>query len=214
MALSKDAVRDLYRARSGSYDVAANLYYLIGVREARYRKLAIQYLGLKPGDTAIEIGCSTGLNFKYVQPAIGDAGQLTGVDLTAAMLERAQARVDRHGWKNVRLVHSDAAKYPFPNGVDGVYSTFALTLVPEYEQVIERTWRALVEGGRFVLLDIKKPEGWPEWLIKLGIEITKPFGVTADLAERKPWTAIRRIFRESELIELYGGFLYIAVGEK
>ena len=36
MFLSKDAVRDLYLERAGSYDIAANLYYLIGFREAKH----------------------------------------------------------------------------------------------------------------------------------------------------------------------------------
>lgn len=87
MALSKHAVRELYRQRAKNYDIAANFYYLIGFRETKYRKMAISLLRLKPGNTAIEIGCDTGLNFKYVERFIGDTGQLVGVNLTDAMLE-------------------------------------------------------------------------------------------------------------------------------
>jgi ubiquinone/menaquinone biosynthesis C-methylase UbiE len=214
MALSKDAVRELYRARSGHYDFAANLYYLIGFRETKYRKLAISHLKLESGDTAVEIGCGTGLNFKYVQRFIGDTGQLIGVDLTDAMLAQARSRVERYGWKNVRLVQSDAAHYSFPQDVNGMYSTFALTLIPEYELVIERASRAIVDGGRFVLMDLKRPQGWPHWSIKLGIAITKPFGVTEDLAERKPWEIMQGHFRKVTITDLYAGFAYIAVAEK
>ena len=105
MALSKDGVRDLYRKRAGSYDITANLYYLIGFREAKYRKMAISALYLKPGDTAIEIGCGTGLNFQYTLQSIGKTGQLVGIDLTDAMLEKAKSRVEKNGWENDHLFY-------------------------------------------------------------------------------------------------------------
>lgn len=214
MALSKEAVRDLYTKRAPNYDLAANLYYFIGFREAKYRKKAISQLRLKPGDTAVEIGCGTGLNFKYVEQFIGASGNLIGVDITEAMLVEAESRVINNGWENVRLIQSDAVKFPFPANVNGVYSTFALTLVPEYERIIARASRALVDGGRMVILDLKKPEQWPDWSVRLGVTITKPFGVSVDLAERKPWEVMHSYFRSVTVTDLYGGFVYIAVGEK
>jgi len=214
MALSKDAIRDLYRERAGSYDITANLYYLIGFREAKYRKMTISALCLKLGDTAIEIGCGTGLNFQYTIQSIGKNGQLVGIDLTDAMLERAKSRVEKNDWKNVQLVQSDAAKYVFSSDINGIYSTFALTLIPEYEAIIERASHALASGGRFVVLDFKKPERWPLWIVKFGVAITKPFGVSLDLAERKPWEDMKKYFSKVTVTEMFGGFVYIVVGEK
>lgn len=214
MALTRDQIRDLYRKRSDNYDLSANLYYLIGFRESKYRKMAVSDLRLRAGDTVVEIGCGTGLNFKHLLGSIGSTGRLIGVDLTDAMLEKARERAERNGWKNVELVQSDAAIYPFPADVDAVISTFALTLVPEYEAVIERASSALSQQGRFVILDLKKPDKWPLWLVRLGVLITKPFGVSLDLMERKPWQALRKYFSNASMKELYGGFAYIAVGEK
>ena len=214
MALDKDEVRDLYRKRAKRYDVTANLYYLIGFREAKYRKMAISRLALKLGDTVVEIGCGTGLNFGYVLEHIGESGRLIGVDLTDAMLRQAELRIKSNDWRNVSLVQSDAAKYSFPGNLNGVISSFALTLVPEYQEVIEQAWRALAKGGRLVVLDLKKPEKWPIWVAKLGVAITKPFGVTLDLTDRKPWEVMKRHFRNVTVADLYGGFVYIAVGEK
>ncbi|MGE5306165.1 MAG: class I SAM-dependent methyltransferase [Alphaproteobacteria bacterium] len=214
MALAKSQLRDLYRKRAAHYDFSANLYYLIGFREARYRKSAVSALGLKPGDTVVEVGCGTGLNFSYLLQSIGDTGRLIGIDLTDAMLEKAMKRVRRNRWRNVDLVEADAASYIFPAGIQGVLSTFALTLVPEYEQVIDHAARALVPGGRFVIADFKKSEHWPLWLIKLGVLITKPFGVSLDLAERKPWQVMTKCFTQVTVTELFGGSVYIAVGEK
>lgn len=214
MALNKEAIREIYRKRADNYDITANLYYLIGFREAKYRKMAISRLGLKAGDTVVEIGCGTGLNFKYVRQAIGDNGRLIAIDLTDAMLNEAKSGIEKQGWKNITLVHGDAASYVFPADINAIYSTFCLTLIPEYQSVIEKASQALARGGRFVLLDIKMSERWPLWVVKLGVALTKPFGVTLDLAQRKPWKVMESYFRRVTVTELYGGFAYIAVGEK
>ena len=214
MALTKETIRGLYRKRAGWYDFSANAYYLIGFREAKYRKMAVSELALEFGDTVVEIGCGTGLNFKYLLQSIGNTGQLIGVDLTDAMLVIAKSRIERSGWKNVQLVQSDAANYVFPSKTKGVISTFALTLVPEYEAVIERAANSLASGGRFVILDFKRPKRWPLWVVKIGVAITKPFGVSLDLAERKPWEAMNKHFKNVTMTEIFGGFVYIAVGMK
>jgi ubiquinone/menaquinone biosynthesis C-methylase UbiE len=130
MALTKTQLRDLYRKRAAIYDYTANFYYLIGFREVQYRKRAVSALRLKHGDTVVEVGCGTGLNFPYLLQSVGETGRLIGVDLTDAMLKEAMKRVQRNGWLNVELVEADAAVYVFPTGIRGVLSTFALTLVP------------------------------------------------------------------------------------
>ncbi|MCX4187832.1 class I SAM-dependent methyltransferase [Methylophaga sp. OBS4] len=214
MALTKEAIRGLYRKRAGWYDFSANAYYLIGFRETKYRKMAVSELALEVGDTVIEIGCGTGLNFKYLLQSIGNTGHLIGVDLTDAMLEKAKQRVERSGWENVQLVQSDAAKYVFPSSTKGVISTLALTLIPDYEAIIKRAANSLVSGGRFVILDLKKPERWPLWMAKIGVAITKPFGVSLDLTEQRPWEVMNRYFKNVTMTEVYGGFVYIAVGRK
>jgi ubiquinone/menaquinone biosynthesis C-methylase UbiE len=214
MELTKSKLRDLYRARAASYDFSANLYYLIGFREVSYRKRAVAALGLNPGDTVVEIGCGTGLNFPYVLESIGGTGRLIGVDLTDAMLAKARERIRRKGWQNVELVEADAARYEFPAGIQGVLSTFALTLVPEYEQIIDHAARALASGGRLVIADLKKADRWPLWLVKLAVLITKPFGVSLDLTDRKPWEVMRKYFSRVDVREFFAGSMYIATGEK
>lgn len=202
----------LYRKRARYYDFTANLYYLIGFREWAFRKRAVKALALKPGDTVVEIGCGTGLNFSLLQKSVGPGGKIIGVDLTDAMLAQAQQRVEENGWQNVELVQSDAAEFEFPKEVNGVISSFAITLVPAYEQVIRSAAQNIKTGGRIAILDIKKP-GLPLWLIKLGVLITKPFGVALDLTDRHPWEAVEKFFDPVLFDQYYFGFVYLSVGE-
>jgi len=214
LALGKAAIQELYRKRARNYDFTANLYYLIGFREVNYRKKAIAQLALNPGDTVVEIGCGTGLNFSYLRDTVGDNGHIFGVDLTDAMLQQAKDRISAHGWNNIELQHGDAALYQFPTPLHGVFSSFALTLVPEYESVIANAYNALQKGGRLVILDLKKSEHLPLWMTRLGVAISKPFGVSLDLGERKPWQTLHRYFKNVKVTDCFGGFVYIAVAEK
>ena len=213
MMLGKKEIVDLYRKRSRNYDITANAYYLFGFRERAYRKRSVEALRLQAGDTVVELCCGTGLNFSLLWDAVGPSGKIIGVDLTDAMLAGARRRVERRGWSNVELIEGDAASYSFPQDVNGILSTFAITLIPEYDEIIERGAKALAPGGRFAILDLKKPERWPEWMIRVGLWTTKPFGVSLDLVARRPWESIDRHLAHSSLTEFYGGLAYLSVGE-
>jgi ubiquinone/menaquinone biosynthesis C-methylase UbiE len=211
---TKKDIIELYRKRGKRYNFTANLYYLIGFREYAYRRQAIGKLGLKQGDTVVEIGCGTGLNFPFLQEKVGPTGKIIGVDLTDAMLSQARKRVEENGWKNVELIQEDASKFSFPQEVDGIISTFALTLVPDYEQVIQNGCRALKPGKKWVILDFKLPDGKLSALVPLAVFITKPFAVTKELGERHPWEAIEKYLKNVRMTDLYLGFAYISSGER
>ena len=214
MALDKNSLAELYAKRARLYDLSANAYYLLGFREFAYRKAAIRALNLKRGDTVVEIGCGTGLNFSGLIDCIGLEGKLIGVDLTAEMLSGAAHRARRNSWTNVELVRQDAATYLFPERVDGILSTFALTLIPEYDEIIKNGVAALGPRKRFVILDFKEPEQWPFWLIQFFVTITRPFGVSLDLTTRHPWESLARYAESLEFREFYFGAVYLCAGEK
>ena len=214
MALNKVETQDLYRRRAKRYDWSIQLYRLFGFDMDRYRQDAISALGLGPGDQVVELGCGTGLNFEYVQKMIGPEGKIVAVDLTDAMLDVARCRVARANWTNVEIVQADLAEWRFPVGVSAAYSTFAITLVPEYDAIIERASRALKPGGSLAVLDMKEPERWPTWLINLAVWLNNPFGVSLDLSNRHPWESIRRHLRQTDFKEYYFGAIYVCAGRK
>ncbi len=192
MAFPKPDLVELYRRRASRYDAVAGVFDLLGFAERRYRAAAIESLQLRPGSRVLDIGCGTGLNFPLLERLVGPGGAVFGVDLTDAMLLKACERVRRAGWSNVHLTQGDAAEYEFPPALDGIVSTFALTLVPEFDEVVRRAAAALAPGGKLALLDFKRPERTPGWLVRLGVLLNRPFGVTLDLAERHPWESVAR----------------------
>jgi len=213
MTLRKQETRDLYRKRARHFDHAIWIYRLIGLPEGKYRRETVKALSLKPGDTVVDLACGTGLNFPLLEKVVKEKGRIVGVDLTDAMLDQARNRVRAAGWQNVDLVQADLAQYTFPSEVAGILSTFAISLVPEYDEVIRRGADALRGGGRMAIFDLKKPEYWPDWLFRFTAWLNKPYGVSMELAYRYPWWSIRQYLREVLFQEYYFGYLYLSVGE-
>lgn len=209
---------DTYRKKARHYNVTSRLYPAPGYPQQIYRGRAVRALGLRPGHTVVDVACGTGQNFPLIEQAIGPAGRIVGVDLTDAMLGQAQQRIDRNGWRNVSLVQGDAAEFEFPDGVDAILSTYALSQVPECGEVVARGAAALSGGGRWVVLDLKAPGIAPQWLTRLGMAAVRPFASIDQWVERRPWETIRAAMQE-ELVdvswtELFFGTAFLAAGSR
>jgi hypothetical protein len=64
-------------------------------------------------------------------------------------------------------------------------------------------------------MDIKAPEDWPAWRIRLLVLMNKPFGASLSyVGQRKPWEAIDEYLTNVSFTELHGGVVFISSGEK
>ena len=213
--MDKEKIIKIHRKRAPSYNSAVEIFSLIGWRVNHYRVDAVEALNLKKGDTVIDLCCGTGLNFPHLYNSVGPEGKIIGVDLSDEMLEEAGKLVTGKGWKNFTLVQSDAAEYRFPKNINGIATSYAITLIPEYDVIIGNGSKALAKGGRFVILDFKKPDAWPEWFSKLMVRFfIKPYGGTYDLKDRHAWESLEKQLSLNEFREYYFGSTYIATGEK
>jgi len=214
----RDRLIETYRKKAKHYDITSRLYPVPGYPERAQRRRAIQALGLRAGDSVIDIACGTGLNFPLIEEAIGPDGRIVGVDLTDAMLAQAQDRIEKHGWSNISLVQSDAAEFDFPTEVDAILSTYALTQVPGCAEVIAHGAAALSAGGRLAVLDLKVPGNTPGWLAQLGTAIVRPFASIDEWITRRPWEAIRAAMQEEledfSWAELFFGSAFLAAGSR
>jgi ubiquinone/menaquinone biosynthesis C-methylase UbiE len=190
-----------YRKKAKHYDFTSQFYPVPGYPQRAQRLRAVQALGLRPGDSVVEIACGTGLNFSLIEHVIGPDGRIVGVDLTDAMLAQAQHRIATNGWSNISLVQADAARFNFPTEVDAILSTYALSQMPECRDVIAHGAAALSHGGRWVVLDLKVPDNAPRWLAELGLALAQPFGSIDEWMVRRPWEAIRAAMQE-RLVDL------------
>ena len=215
---ARERLIETYRKKAKHYDITSRLYPVPGYPQQTQRLRAVHALGLRPGDTVVDMACGTGLNFRLLEKVVGPGGRIVGVDLTDAMLARAQDRIATNGWRNVSLVQADAAGFDFPAGVNAILSTYAMTQVPECAEVIAHGAKALSGGGRWVVLDLKVPGNTPGWLAKLGTAIVRPFASVDEWIMRRPWEVIRAAMREEladvSWTELFFGTAFLAAGSR
>jgi ubiquinone/menaquinone biosynthesis C-methylase UbiE len=215
---TRERLIEIYRKKAKHYDITYRLYPVPGYPLRAQRLRAVQALGLRPGDSVVDIACGTGLNFSLIEQAIGPAGRIVGVDLTDAMLAQAQHRMEANGWSNVSLVQADAAAFEFPSEVDAILSTYALSHVPECGHVIANGAAALSPGGRWVVLDLKVPDDVPRWLAQPGIALARPFGSIDEWIARRPLEAVRAAMQDTladpSWTELFFGTAFLAAGSR
>jgi ubiquinone/menaquinone biosynthesis C-methylase UbiE len=215
---AREQLIETYRKKAKHYDATAWLYPAPGYPHRAQRVRAVQALGLRAGDTVIDLACGTGDNFPLIEKAIGPDGRIIGVDMTDAMLACAQDRIEKNGWSNISLVESDAAAFDFPAEVNAILSTYALTQVPECAKVIANGAAVLSAGGRWVVLDLKIPDNTPRWLTQLGTSIVRRFASIDEWKMRRPWEAIREAMEEqvadSTWTELFLGTAFLAAGSR
>jgi demethylmenaquinone methyltransferase/2-methoxy-6-polyprenyl-1,4-benzoquinol methylase len=113
----------------------------------------------------------------------------------------------RAGWYDLSA-NARRPSGPMPRSI----SSKLRPVPPEYDAVIARAAAALPAGGRLVVLDLKEPDWASQWLVTSAAWLTRPFGVTADLARRRPWEAMSRVLADFRLDDLYFGFAYVASG--
>jgi len=123
------------------------------------RRRAVAALGLKPGDTVLEIGAGTGRNFPYLVEVVGPSGTVIGVDASPGMLAEARKLIERNGWSNVELLRQDATRLEVDRDVDGVLFSLSYSAMPEPRSALARAWERLRPSSRVVVLDMGLTQG-------------------------------------------------------
>jgi phosphatidylethanolamine/phosphatidyl-N-methylethanolamine N-methyltransferase len=133
------------------YDKLAKVYDLtFGPALHRGRVQAIQRMNIQPGERVLEVGVGTGINLS-LYPA---HCQMTGIDFSSSMLEKARERVARKDIRRVRLLQMDAADLKFADGsFDIVYAPYVISVVPDPVKVAQEMRRVCRPGGRIIVLN-------------------------------------------------------------
>jgi len=110
---------------------------------------------ISAGETVMDIGCGAGMDLLLAARRVGRAGRAIGVDMTDAMVERAQASARAAGLAQVEVRKGDATSLPVEGGsVDVVISNGVVNLVPEKARAFDEIVRVLKPGGRLQFADI------------------------------------------------------------
>ena len=98
----------------------------------------------------------------------------------------------------------------------GVLSTFAITMVDNYDEVIQKAAEALQPGGYMVIFEMKQPQKWPKWIVQVGAKLLgHSFGPMSllEYSKRTPWKSINQYLDKTLYKEFYGGLFYLCAGQ-
>ena len=113
------------------------------------------FAGIKKGDHVLDLGSGAGNDCFVARAITGDTGQVTGLDFTDEMVEKARANNKKTGFTNVEFVKGDIENIPLTSGqVDVVVSNCVLNLVPDKQKAFEEIMRVLKPGGHFCVSDV------------------------------------------------------------
>ncbi|MFB3906496.1 MAG: class I SAM-dependent methyltransferase [Acidobacteriota bacterium] len=142
--MSVEYVEKVYNRYSSIYDVVFGKVFHSG------REMAPVLLDLFPGAQLLEVGVGTGLSFPLLPRNI----QITAVDLSQKMLDRAKKRAQSLALRNINLIKMDATNLEFPdNTFDRVLAAYFVSTVPNPVKVVLEMKRVCKPGGLLVFMN-------------------------------------------------------------
>ena len=136
------------------WDFAALTYYRVLDRfSGSLNRLAIEKLGLEPGDAVLDIGCGTGALIPALVEAVGPQGRVVAMDFSARMVAIARKRA---AWPNVEVRQADACVTDHGAGqFDAAVALGAFSAMPDVPAAIANAAAALKPGGRLFVFDVR-----------------------------------------------------------
>lgn len=174
------------------------------------RRRVIARMKLHDGDHVLDIGCGTGASFEALCAAVGESGQVTGIELTEEMAAVARHRIAERGWTNVEVIVGDAVNAPMPDQVDAAlfFLVHDLTRMPD---VITRVVRIIKPGGTVAALGTVTA---PRWAVPVNLivrAIARRYVTTFEGFDA-PWSHLAHEVPGLRVRRILGGGVYLATG--
>jgi ubiquinone/menaquinone biosynthesis C-methylase UbiE len=154
--IEKDQIAGMYSRIAPAYDLWARL------TESKARDRCLELAAIQNGEDVLEVAVGTGLAFEKILDA-NPSGRNEGIDLTEAMLIRADRKAAKAGSNNYRLRVGDAYDLEFPDdSFDVLINNYMFDLLPQQDflAVLEEFKRVLRPGGRLAMVNMTPGERW------------------------------------------------------
>ncbi|MDF1548133.1 MAG: arsenite methyltransferase [Bacteroidales bacterium] len=159
------------------------------------------FADINKGDTVLDLGSGAGNDVFVARHLVGETGMVIGVDMTAAMIEKANQNKTKLGYQNIEFRLGEIEKLPVENdSINVAISNCVINLVPDKKMAYSEIYRVLKPGGKFVISDIVTSGKLPESLRK-SIELY--VGCVAGALTKDEYLGIAQsaVFKEVSILE-------------
>ncbi len=201
-ALDADAVRAAYRRWAGIYDAAFGGVSSVG------RRRAVALVNRLPGRDVLEVGVGTGLAL----PRYRRDARLTGIDLSAEMLQQAHKRVATLRLRNVVALHEmDAEATDFADAsFDIAVAMFVASVVPNPRKLLAEMRRVVRPGGNILFVNHFAADHGPRWWIEHAMApASRALGWHPDFAMEALFAPEDMVRAQSEPVPPFGIFTLV-----
>lgn len=202
-APDRAAALDQYRQRAARYDRE-----LAAVEPLRRR--AIDALGLRPGDTVLDVGCGTGLSFEGLRAAVGPTGRIVGIEQCPDMMAIARDRVAARQWENVQLLCAPTEEAALSVRAQAALFHFTHDILRRPE-AIDRVVAHLDPGAAVVAAGLKWAPFWA-WPTNVFVWSAALYSVTAMEGMDAPWSLLAQRVEGLQVEPVLFGGAYLAQG--
>ncbi|WP_028980813.1 arsenite methyltransferase [Sporocytophaga myxococcoides] len=129
--------------------------------------LPTEFAKIKKGDTVVDLGSGAGNDSFVARSIAGEEGEIIGIDMTEAMIQKAKANAEKLGFNNVQFRLGDIEDIPLSSKrADVVVSNCVMNLVPDKKKAFDEVYRILKPNGHFSISDIVLKGELPESIKK------------------------------------------------
>lgn len=127
-------------------------------------RLAMDRLDPRPGQHVVDLGCGTGRTTVELASRVAPGGRIIGVDIAAALLDKARQHAAEVGIDNIDFVHADVQNGDLGRArFDGAFSRFGVMFFADPVAAFTNVHRSLKPGGRLSFV-CWQPPTVNEWM--------------------------------------------------